>query len=214
MSSDTHTVTVDVGARTVPLEHLVQKYERGERLHKEEINVLAEYPRTGVDVAEWRRLNAKLLFGSNPHVEGDAAAEQAATEWLRELFEEHGVESVADYHDLLGEVSEDHPVQEAVKKLTENATPFKVKPGAGALLGDRGEKSAEELYRPADAGDDWDPATDQGLHEFIALMESTVGEDPPEEEEFETDTWAELKEAAQFDPEEWGLDASPDAGER
>lgn len=206
MSSDTYSVTVDVGSRTVPLEDLVQKYERGEMLHAEEINILAEYPGTGVDVAEYRRLRAKMLFGSNPHADSCAAAEEAATEWLREIFEEHGVVTVGEHHDLLKELDDSHDVHEALEKLTENVTPFE-RQGESSLmdrLDQREEEPVEELYKPEDAGDDWDPVTDQGLHEFIALMEdasedkNTLGE---------MGSWDELKEAAEFDPEEWGLEA-------
>jgi hypothetical protein len=211
MSADTPSVTVDVGDRTVPLDDLVERFERGEELRLPEIGALVEYPATGVDVAEWRRLKAKVMFGSNPHVEGDAAAEQAATEWLRELFQEHDVETVADYHDLLKAVGDDHAVQEAVKKLTENATPFERQRESSIMqrLEQQSQEPVEELYRPDDAGDDWDPATDQTLHEFIALMEG-VSDDGFHDD---MESWQELKEAANFDPEEWPLeDEKPDAG--
>jgi hypothetical protein len=209
--SEEPSITVDVDGRTVLLDDVVDRYESGEYLTQTEIEALVEYPATGVDVAEWRRLNAKVMFGQNPHVEGDPVAEQAATEWLREILQEHDVESIDDYHELLAEVGDDHDVQEAVKKLTENATSFEGERESSMLkrIKREAEQPVEELYRPDDAGDDWDPATDQSLHEFIALMEEAS------EDGFydDMDRWQELKEAAKFDPEEWGLaDENPDAG--
>lgn len=211
MSSDTYSVTVDVSGRTVPLEDLVQKYERGEMLHKQELSVLVDFPGTGVDVAEYRRLKAKVLFGSNPYTGSSAAAEQQATERLREIFENHGVDTVEEHHDLLKELGDDHDVHDVLEQLAENATPFERERESSLMesLEQQGEEQRDELYKPADAGDDWDASTDQGLHEFIALMED-VGEDDELEED---ETWAELKERAEFDPEEWGLEEEqPDAG--
>lgn len=206
------TVSVEVGDRSLLLDELVARYNRGEVLRPAEIKVLVEYPATGVDVAEWRRLKAKVMFGQNPHIEGDPAVEQAATEWLRELLEESDVDTVDGYYNLLETVGDDHDVQEAVKKLSENATPFEGVQEFSTILGrleQKAEQPIEEFYRPEDAGDDWTPETDQSLHEFIAMMEGT-GEGGFYEK---MDRWQELKEAAKFDPEEWGLDdENPDAG--
>lgn len=215
MSADAPTVTVDVGDRSVPLEELVQRYERGERLHKPEIEALVEYPRTGVDVAEWRRLEAKVMFGGMPQKDADAEAEEAAVEHLRDILQDHDVEAVSDYNALLADVGDDHAVQRAVTRLTEVVTPFEERrePSLLERLEEREKQSAAELYRPPDAGDEWDPATDQGLHEFIAMMEDVGGEHDSLQAVFQDDTWTELKEQAQFDPEEWGLDENdPDAG--
>lgn len=215
MTDATPTVTVDVGDRSVPLEELVQRYECGERLHKPELKALVEYPRTGVDVAEWRRLEAKVMFGASPHTDGDAAAEEAAVENLRDILQEHDVEDVDDYYALLEDVGDDHAVQDAVTRLTEVVTPFEERRESSLLerLEEREKQPAAELYRPPDAGEEWDPATDQGLHEFIAMMEDVGGEHDSLQAVFQDDTWTELKEQAQFDPEEWGLDENdPDAG--
>lgn len=216
MSGDLPKVNVDIGDRSVPLEKLVQRYERGEYLHAPEIGALVEYPRTGVDVAEWRRLKAKLLF-AGPQTKGDKAAEQAAVEHLRGILQDHDVETVSDYTALLKEVDEDHPVQRALTRLSEVVTPFEERrePSLLERMEEREKQPAAELYRPPDAGEEWDPAMDQELHEFIATVEDSADVEDPLQDVLQGDTWTELKEQAQFDPEEWGLDESDsDAGER
>lgn len=62
------------------------------------------------------------------------------------------------------------------------------------------EKALEQKARPPTAGEDWDPAEDEYLQEFIARVEATEspkgGEEGPER-------WNKVLELAEFDPDEW-----------
>lgn len=105
-----------------PLEDILKRYRNGSALSGLEVNRLLDEDGTGVDLAEWERLRAKM--GPTLNDGGDFEAEQQAVAGLRIVFEEFGIETRGEYHEFRRQIDSDHPFKEARLTLVENVTPW------------------------------------------------------------------------------------------
>lgn len=225
------TVDFEISTETVPTDDLLERAER-EKLSANAVRALISNSETEFGVAD-AILNRRRVFSGDGFAPGGSEADPEREAQIYEevvnVLDEQGIGSWDEYLNFLSRIPEDHEFQELLAELDEVATPLDWSEGETVTqkLERMGEPNVVDEYRPPDAGDDWDPSTDRRLHRFIALREAGLTrEDWIENAELHTyldlaldlggiaylrwtdddEEWDQLKEAAEFDPEEHDLE--------
>lgn len=227
-------VSIDEGR---DIEELEERYANHDTLSRDELAALVNsrhhtMGKDGVNAADIDLADALLYDArqpeSAPHADGweepSRKEAEAIVLWLRDLFDEYGVETYQDLEvavDRLLAVEEDlgGELNSKLSRLPRVAPNFEEQISTDILLPHRDSSLLNDLFsrreddlettlnqevRPRTAGDEWSPVDDEYLHRFIARVEAArdLGNVFPPHESTRA-RWNDLLELAEFDRSEW-----------
>jgi hypothetical protein len=220
------------------IEALEQRYSTKKKLTDQELDVLVNSEHTDaeptIDAAEIGIVDAIYYAarqpGSGPSSTITRSRDREEAEeivaWLRDFFDEYGVETRGDLEDALARLKEFD--QERCDELLANldelirvAPHFEEQLAEQSYLSEQDAKLLDDIIwnpdnldveaalkkevRPRLAGDEWEPAEDDHLQKFIGRISVArdLGMPFVRGGESGTERWEQVQSIAEFDEEEW-----------